>query len=65
VAELWAWLDSTVVGHFVLKGVGPRGRTSGHGGVIVKAIPVEHVKHGVTTNGQEWSPHALDILGTE
>jgi len=63
VAVRGAGLDGAVVGHLVLKGVGPRGGGSGHGAVVVEAISVEHVEHGVSSNGQEWRAHALDVLG--
>ena len=28
-------------------------------------LPVEHVEHGVASDGEEGSPHALDVLGID
>lgn len=53
------------MGHFVLQSVRPTGRSSGHTGVIIETISVQHVEHVVSTNGQERSSHALDILGID
>merc|ERR1719312_1563430 len=55
------WLDTAAVEHAVLQRVGPGGGPCGHGGVIVKSVPAQHVEHLVPTNCQEWSSHTLDI----
>ncbi len=65
VGQLGAGLDGAGVGHVVLQGVGPGGGAGGHAGVVVEAVAVEHVKHGVTADGQEGGAHALDVLGID
>eukprot|EP00091_Calanus_sinicus_P007553 TRINITY_DN18647_c0_g1_i1.p1 TRINITY_DN18647_c0_g1~~TRINITY_DN18647_c0_g1_i1.p1 ORF type:complete len:113 (+),score=14.42 TRINITY_DN18647_c0_g1_i1:23-361(+) len=57
----WARLHAAAVGHAVLQGVWPGWRSSGHGGVVVKAIPAQHVEHLVSTNSKERCPHAFNI----
>ena len=38
------------------------GPSDGHGGVVVEAVTVQHVEHGVAADGEEGSAHALDVL---
>jgi len=56
-----ARLDAAAVGHAVLQGVGPGGGPCGHGGVVVKSVPAQHVEHLIPTNSEERSSHPLNI----
>jgi len=61
VRVLWTGSHTAGMGHLVFQGVRPGGGTSGHGRVVVEAIPTQHIEHFVSAHSQEWSSHSLDI----
>ena len=61
VGRLGARLDGARVRHLVLERVGPAGGGGGHAAVVVEAVAVEHVDHGVAADGEEGRAHALDV----
>ena len=62
--------------HGVVEGVGPAGHgilasivsgnaPQGHAGVVSEAVLAQCPKHFVSTDGQEWGSHALDVVGVD
>ena len=58
---LGARLNGAGMGHFVLQGVGPARGADGHARIVIESVSVQHVEHGVASDGQERRSHALDV----
>ena len=60
-----AGLDRTRMRHLVFEGVRPSLLRGGHGAVVVEAVPPQGPEHLVSSDLQEGSAHAFDILGID